>query len=71
MDSLVARYELWGVDKVRAELARADRSIFVDPEITALAQSWLVTKTKRRYAGRAALIAFGGLVVGLILGLAI
>ena len=70
-DHLVARYEMWGPEKVRAELARADRSDFVDPEITALAQSWLAATTKRRFAGRAVLIAVGGLVIGLIVGVAI
>jgi hypothetical protein len=67
-DHLVARYEMWGPDQVRAELARADRSDFVDPEITALAQSWLAAKTQRRFAGRAVWIAAGGLVVALIVG---
>jgi hypothetical protein len=70
-DHLVARYEMWGPEKVGADLARADRSDFVDPEITALAQSWLAAKAKRRYAGQAALIAAGGLVIGLIVGVAL
>jgi hypothetical protein len=69
-DHLVARYEMWGPEKVRADLARADRSDFVDPEITELAQSWLAAKTQRRFTGRAVLIAVGGLVLGLILGVA-
>jgi len=70
-DHLVARYEMWGPEKVRADLARADRSDFVDPEITALAQSWLAAKTKRRFTGRAVLFAVAGLVVALIVGISL
>jgi hypothetical protein len=43
-ESLRARYEEWGLDTVKAALARPGRDMFVDPEITQVAHAWVADK---------------------------
>ena len=60
MERLLARYELWGVDKVREELAREDRELFSSPEMTEFAEAWIEAQELRerhRRQGRLAVAA--------------
>lgn len=41
---LEARYEYWGLDRVREELQRPERDMFSDPDVTALARAWVEAK---------------------------
>ena len=41
---LEIRYEDWGIDEVRRELERVDRTRFVHSDITEFAQSWIKAK---------------------------
>lgn len=43
---LKARYETWGPDKVRAELVRAGRAVYADPEVSRYAAEWLDEKER-------------------------
>ncbi len=44
---LEARYETWGLDRVRKELERDDRDLFAHPDVTALARAWIEAKEAR------------------------
>ena len=55
MERLLARYELWGVDKVRE-----DRELFSSPEMTEFAEAWIEAQELRerhRRQGRLAVAA--------------
>ena len=41
---LKLRYEVWGIDEVRKELERVDRTRFVHADITEFAQTWIEAK---------------------------
>lgn len=41
---LEARYEYWGLDRVREDLQRPERDRFSDPDVTALARAWVEAK---------------------------
>jgi hypothetical protein len=43
-ESLRARYEEWGLDTVKAALSKPGRDMFVDPEITRVAHTWVNDK---------------------------
>jgi hypothetical protein len=38
---LKARYDVWGIDRVREELRRADRDLIAHPDVTAFAEGWI------------------------------
>ena len=38
---LKARYDAWGIDRVREELRRADRDLIAHPDVTAFAEGWI------------------------------
>ena len=38
---LKARYDAWGIDRVRKELERADRDLIAHPDVTAFAEGWI------------------------------
>ena len=63
--SLEDHYEFWGVEEVREELHRPGRDQFVDPEVTAFAQSWVEAKEAkaRRRATYSILFAAIGLIL--------
>ena len=69
---LEARYEAWGLDRVRVELERDDRDLIAHPDVTAFAQAWIETKeTRQRRAGRSivALVIVGIVQLGVALAL--
>ncbi len=39
MELLGARYDAWGLDRVRKELDRDDRDLIAHPDVTAFAQA--------------------------------
>ncbi len=56
--NLLARYELWGVDRVRADLEREDRALFANPEVTEIAEAWIAAKESAGRGGKARNVVF-------------
>ncbi len=52
MELLQARYELWGLDQVRRELARGNRDRYVNSDVTAFARAWIKAKETRHHRMR-------------------
>ncbi len=67
---LEARYEVWGLDRVRDELERAERDLIAHPDATGFAQAWIETKeTSQRRARRSIVVL---VIVGIVqLGVAL
>ena len=61
---LEARYEVWGLDRVREELERAERDLIAHPDVTGFAQAWIETKeTSQRRARRSIVVL---VIVGIV-----
>lgn len=65
-DSLLARYEVWGVDRVKAELERPDRKMFAQPEITSFACDWIEGQEKGRRGRRVVDLTLLAVGIGLL-----
>ena len=68
---LEARYEVWGLDRVRDELERDDRELIAHPDVTAFARAWVEAKeAKHRRARRSVgvLVIVGIVQLGVALG---
>ena len=67
---LEARYETWGLDRVREELERDDRDLFANPDVTALAWAWIEAKEAGRRRARRSIVVLT--IVGIVqLGVAL
>ncbi len=44
--TLLLRYEFWGIDRVRAQVASRDRHMFASPEVIDLARAWVREREK-------------------------
>jgi len=68
---LEARYFQWGLERVRRELARVDRDVFLAPEVTAFTRLWIAAEEKaqrwEKFKG-AALTYFGIMLSGAAIG---
>jgi hypothetical protein len=47
-DALRARYEVWGLDAVRAELKRDEHDALAPEEVTAFAREWVAAEDMKR-----------------------
>ena len=43
-DSLKARYDVWGLDAVRLEIERNDRTGLTPPDVIAFARAWVAAE---------------------------
>lgn len=71
-DLLRARYETWGLERVRAEVGRDDRSLFADPSVTEFAREWVDSEDARRRRSRQSIAIFaivGVLQLGVVVAL--
>ncbi len=56
-ETLEARYETWGFDRVRKELEREDRDLIAHPDVTAYARAWIEAKEAGRHRARRSIVA--------------
>ncbi len=67
---LEARYETWGLDRVRKELERDDRDLFAHPDVTAVARAWIEAKESRQRRARRSIVVLA--IIGIVqLGVAL
>ena len=69
---LAARYDTWGLDRVRLELARDDRRMIAHPDVTAFAEEWVAAQEhgqRRAWKSVAVLVIIGAIQVGLVIAL--
>jgi len=63
---LEARYFIWGLDRVRKELARSDRGTFLQPEVTEFARRWVAAEERalrwKKFQGAA--LTYFGIMIG-------
>lgn len=70
-DVLLARYQIWGLDKVRAELDRPGREEFAHEEVTEFARAWVKeteARLRRRKIMGALLWCAGVILLGAAVG---
>ncbi len=69
-ESLEARYETWGLDRVRDELERDDRDLIAHPDVTAFARAWIEAREAGRRRARRSIVVVA--IVGIVqLGVAL
>lgn len=73
-ESLAALYHVWGLERVRDELTRAERDEFLPPEITEFACAWVTEqeRTLRRRKWLVAAATFASVIlIGAMIGAAV
>ena len=69
---LEARYEAWGFDRVREELAHDDRDLIAHPDVTAFARAWIEAKEASHRRAKRSLVALaiiGSVQLGVVIAL--
>ena len=69
---LEARYEAWGFDRVREELAHRDRDLIAHPDVTAFARAWIEAKEASHRRAKRSLVALaiiGSVQLGVVIAL--
>ena len=61
---LEARYEAWGFDRVREELAHGDRDLIAHPDVTAFARAWIEAKEARQRRARRSIVVLA--IIGIV-----
>ena len=56
MELLEARYEAWGLDRVREKLERDDRNLIAHPDVMAFARAWIEAKEASHRCARLAIV---------------
>ena len=61
---LEARYEAWGLARVREELERDERELIAHPDVTAFAQAWIEAKEASQRRARLSIVVLA--IVGIV-----